>query len=1160
VTGALTAFDLRGPLPTGTTLVEASAGTGKTWTLAALVTRYVADEGLPLDQLLVVTFSRLASQELRERVRGQLEATVERLEAARGADDDELVQHLRRGTNAEVAQRIRRIRAALADFDTATIATIHQFCHLVLRGLGVAGDSDPHATLVEDLTELRRDVVDDLFLARAARGGSGADHATSRADAWLALDNPRAPVLPTEVSPPTAARQDFMREVRVEFARRKRRAALLGYDDLLAELADALEDEDGPARTRMRQRWSVVLVDECQDTDPVQWEVFSRAFATPGKTLVLIGDPKQAIYGFRGGDVYTYLAAARTAMTACSLPTNHRSDAPLVDALQVLTCGAELSPGIEVHTIRAALTGHRLSGAPDNSPVRLRVVVGDRVPMEEARALVASDTAAEIIALLDAGADYDGRPLVARDVAVLSRTTKDLHAVRAALRERGVPSVLVTNESVLRTEAATWWLVLLTALEQPHRPERVRAACLTPLIGWTVPELDALGDEASDRAAERVRELVMAFQRGGLPGALDVLRGDGLSARILGRVGGERDLTDVEHCIQVLQEQVTAGRPSLTPLVTWLLRQSAEDAESGSGTRVIRLDSDVHAVTLSTIHGSKGLQYPVVHAPFLFSNWIPSEDPVVVHRAGERVIAFGEALGAKADARRESEDEDLRLAYVAMTRAQSQLVLAWAPTYNTPGSGLHRLLFGRAANAEALTAFLATPPADRTVAALDRPVKEPQAAVVQAMLAEWAAAGAFSLAHVPDELPVVRVSLPQGHADALGARSFTRVIDHDWRRTSYSALAAAGEAAAPGGAEGTEPEGEAVGSNDEEEVVVAERAGTGIRSPMAGLPVGATFGSLVHAVLETADLQAGDLRAELRDRIVEQRVRWPVDLDVAELAHALELVCATPLGMIADDVTLRDLVPRDRLTEMDFELPLGGGDSAGTGSLLGGVAGLLRRHLPAHDPLLPYATALESPGLGEQVLCGYLAGSVDLIFRHGGRYFVVDHKTNWLGGPEGELTLDDYAPDRLAAAMTHTSYPLQALLYAVVLHRYLRWRLPGYNPATHLGGVLYLYLRGMAGADTPGSTGRRTGSSRGGRRSPSSTTCRRCSTARMRVPTPAAAPPLDRAHGRTGDDLDDRRTARRRRDGPARRPQRGRLPRRRRLPHRDPDRPARRRG
>ena len=152
---------------------------------------------------------------------------------------------------------------------------------------------------------------------------------------------------------------------------------------------------------------------------------------------------------------------------------------------------------------------------------------------------------------------------------------------------------------------------------------------------------------------------------------------------------------------------------------------------------------------------------------------------------------------------------------------------------------------------------------------------------------------------------------------------------------------------------------------------------------------------------------------------------------------------------------------------MDFELPLGGGDRPGTGSLLGERRGSAPPPPPGRRPAPALRGSARVPDLGDQVLRGYLTGSVDLTFRHGGRYFVVDHKTNWLGEPESELTLDDYAPDRLAAAMTHTSYPLQALLYAVVLHRYLRWRLPGYDPATHLGGVLYLYLRGMAGPDTP---------------------------------------------------------------------------------------------
>jgi exodeoxyribonuclease V beta subunit len=250
-----------------------------------------------------------------------------------------------------------------------------------------------------------------------------------------------------------------------------------------------------------------------------------------------------------------------------------------------------------------------------------------------------------------------------------------------------------------------------------------------------------------------------------------------------------------------------------------------------------------------------------------------------------------------------------------------------------------------------------------------------------------------------------------------------------------------------------------------------------VPSPMGGLPVGATFGSLVHGVLEHADPSAPDLRAELLAHIDEQLVRWPVALDPEELADALVQVCRSPLGPLAAGVTLAEIPLRDRLCEMDFELPLSGGDTRGYPTApvtLGDVAPLLRTHLPDGDPLLAYADALGSPSLGGQDLRGYLTGSVDVVLRVrsevGTRYLVVDYKTNWLGGFPGEgppLTSDDYRPEVLAEAMGHSDYPLQALLYAVVLHRYLRWRLSGYDPAEHLGGVLYLYLRGMCGPETP---------------------------------------------------------------------------------------------
>jgi exodeoxyribonuclease V beta subunit len=322
-------------------------------------------------------------------------------------------------------------------------------------------------------------------------------------------------------------------------------------------------------------------------------------------------------------------------------------------------------------------------------------------------------------------------------------------------------------------------------------------------------------------------------------------------------------------------------------------------------------------------------------------------------------------------------------------------------------------------------------------------------------------------------------------------RRFDREVDADWRRTSYSGLIRVEETPVEGGVS-SEPE--TVTLEDEPEAVAGEpvagepaagepgdRPAGSPLSPMADLPAGATFGSLVHAVLEHADPQAADFRAELRTRTAEQLRWWPVDAGADDLAEALLPLHETPLGPLAPGMTLGRIPLSDRLRELDFEFPLAGGDLRGADRadhrdvLLRDLAPLLRAHLPADDPLAGYADRLEQPALGGQPLRGYLSGSIDVVLRipagDDRRYLVVDYKTNLLGEPGRPLTAADYGPAELAEAMLHSHYPLQALLYSVVLHRYLRWRLPGYDPATHLGGILYLYVRGMCGAETPTTEG-----------------------------------------------------------------------------------------
>ena len=338
-------FDLSGPLPAAnsTTVLEASAGTGKTFALAGLVTRYVAEGAATLDQMLLITFGHAASQELRERVRRQIADAAAAFDDPALIGENTLVQQLVTGTDDERTKRRQRLRDALADFDAATIATTHQFCHLVLKSLGVAGNSDAGVTLVESLTDLVTEIVDDLYLAHF--GNQRDDPVLSYRDALrLAREvagNPATELRPLDPEP--GSRADvcirFAKGVVAELETRKLRMGILGYDDLLTRLANALAAEDSPARLRMHERWPIVMVDEFQDTDLVQWEVIDRAFSDRS-TVILIGDPKQAIYAFRGGDIVTYLRAAETAGDKRTLGTNWRSDGALVDRLQAVLKGA----------------------------------------------------------------------------------------------------------------------------------------------------------------------------------------------------------------------------------------------------------------------------------------------------------------------------------------------------------------------------------------------------------------------------------------------------------------------------------------------------------------------------------------------------------------------------------------------------------------------------------------------------------------------------------------------------------------------------------------------------------------------------------------------------------------------------------------------------
>ena len=1063
-------FDLLGPLPAerSTTVLEASAGTGKTFALAGLVARYLAEGKATLDQMLLITFGRAASQELRERVRCQIAAAVVAFDDPSTVGDNELVASLLKGTDAQRAVRRQYLHDALAGFDAATIATTHQFCQLVLKSLGVAGDTTANVTLLESLDELVVEIVDDLYLAHFGqqRDDPVLQYRDALRVARAVVNNPSTELRPRDPEPGSraAVRVGFAEEVLAELDTRKRRLGVLGYDDLLSRLADALATDHSPARARMHQRWPIVMVDEFQDTDPVQWQVIDRAFSGRS-TVILIGDPKQAIYAFRGGDIVTYLRAAETAGEKKTLVTNWRSDAALIDRLQVVLRGAQLGdPAIVVDEVEAYHQGHRLAGAPRNHPFRLRVVRREalgrnglqNLPIDELRAHIGADLAADIRALLAAGATFDGKPLQARDIAVIVERHKDASACFRALCDAGIPAVYTGDTDVFASDAADDWLCLLEAFDQPHRPGMVRAAAATMFFGETAESLAAGGDALTDRVAETLREWAGHARERGVAAIFEAAQLQGMGDRVLSWQGGERHMTDLAHIAQLLQDVAHREHYSLPALRDWLRRQ--RDERDGATERNRRLDSDAAAVQIMTVYVSKGLQYPIVYLPFAFNRNTQDREIVLFHDRGARCLHIGgkdspdfgevERLGRQEDA-----SDDSRLTYVAMTRAEAQVVAWWSPAFDEPNGGLSRLLRDRR-------------PGEPSVRDRCEPAKISDDDAM-ARFREWEEAGGPV---IEESVVIASPSMPPEPVPSnLDSRHFHRGIDTGWRRTSYSGLIRVTETT------GVTSEPEATELDDEVGDIPLTQAASGpdVPSPMADLPAGAKFGTLVHAVLETADPLAADLATELESHIRKHSTWWPVDVAPEVLAAAMVPMHDTTLGPLAGGLTLRQIGLLDRLRELDFELPLAGGDlrSPAPEIRLADLGTLLRAHLPADDALAAYADRLMGGALGAQSLRGYLTGSLDAVLRvpdgAGHRYLVVDYKTNWLGDPERPLTAADYDRPRLVEAMLHSDYPLQALLYSAVLHRFLRWRLPDYDPAQHLGGVLYLFVRGMCGANTP---------------------------------------------------------------------------------------------
>ncbi|MFM7395760.1 MAG: exodeoxyribonuclease V subunit beta [Gammaproteobacteria bacterium] len=1118
------------PLGTGVTLLEANAGTGKTFTIAGIVTRLVALENLPVREILVVTFTEAATRELSDRIRKTFLKALRELSNQTATDP---VIECLRASGVDAALIRRRLELALASFDEASISTIHGICQRILRDHAFEGDAPFDAEIVTDPAELLVDLAHDFWHQRIGRlptllaviaeqkNLAPTDLATlllslnrhphlavipSRAQpfdlasravttaydaviaAWKTdgarlcnllethksisknkktgfssdrirmfrsgLDRSIASGVVTEMaldaidaltesaieerlnkktadknpfpndefftlcSRFVAAKRDWvvsLRELWLDYSGQellKIKAAqrIMTFDDMLNLTHSALHSAQGTSLiAAIRKQYRAALIDEFQDTDPLQYDIFRTLFSAPPHRLMLIGDPKQSIYGFRGADLFTYLGARRDAEAASpprihTLNTNYRSTTDLVAAVNDLfesqkDCflhdGIEFSPSSADGAIAGKSPLRRADGVAEPPMVLIDATVD--IPEKntnEFRRLIAIDIAVEISRLLD-GYRLGERAVTAADIAILVRFHREAELIEDVLREAQIPAVRQTDASVFHSVESEELIRVLSAVLEPSHERAVRAALA---VSWMDLDATAIAGLESDSTSwaqwldlfSTLRERWLAQGFSSMFRYLLITQQ--CRRKLVEQTGGERKLTNLLQLGELAQQAEQDLRLPPASVIEWIREQRRND-RTVSDEHIQRLEKDDDAVKIVTIHNAKGLEYPIVFCP---SHWAEKTvTDVLFHDPSNEArltldLSDPPTDQHKARAERERLAEDVRLFYVAVTRAAHRCHI-YAPQRKDSHRSALGLVLGQDIR-QACSALAHSSPVRITY----RPL------------------------HGDTRLAPRRAL--HGSSD-LQARKIVRKLGNERMIGSFSQWVA-----------GT-PEEIAQDHDD-----LGARAESGDptstdTTPLARLPRGAATGIALHSVLEHVDFQ----RAETFTPLIAEHF-GSMNLDdeaLKALTAHLTSMMSHPLRAGDREVQLQHVARQDRLNEIEFYYPLQRIDS---------------RTLAA-------ATSIHSPRLQFNPVDGFLRGFMDLVFRHEGRYFLLDWKSNWLG-PRSS----DYSPERLTHTMNQSLYSLQSWLYALALDRYLAQRLSDYHYDRHFGGIFYVFVRGLDAA------------------------------------------------------------------------------------------------
>lgn len=1166
----------------GTTLVEASAGTGKTFNIAMSVIRLLLerkDDGTPLvdavGNVLVVTFTTAATDELVSRIRSLLRQAHEIYSGRPTTASTEIEQLLNRLADGhDRGWAASRVAAALAAVDTLAIYTIHSFCKRVLDEFALESGTAFGAALLDDDAELlqqgleewwrTRFYTDDALAAFAVHSGWSPAAFAPAYDLWSrfpqvvispdvalstarskltaavkefrgeyeeqafrefvgAMDwNSKAPCLagePLETLVRTIARAldgdlvaaqqigkalsadelkaaankkskkskdrldllpewpiakaaarmadavtaltqairvDCLRCVRAWCDAEKRRRNVLSFDDLLESLHRVLtaQGPDGLLASAIRRQFQAALIDEFQDTDSFQFEIFATAFR--GCPLFLIGDPKQAIYAFRGADVHAYLAAVRTADPQFTLVTNYRSTEDMVQAVNALFARRrhafvedailyEPATATPKEGAPATLTGkhalHWLFVRPDDRKGKVTLTT-----TATARELLFAACVRHIATQIEAGWS-PGR------IAVLVRSRYEGVEIADLLRQHRIPAVVAGQGDVMHSDELIELQTVLEAIATPRHEARVRAALATHLWGGDARELLRLSEPGSEAAWDALLTQLSSLRdlwltHGFLQVVQELMARRSVTERFLAFDDGERRLTNLRHVIELLHAAAVAESLNIDGVLRWIRTRRA-DASEEKEVRELRLETDADAVQVYTIHKSKGLQFDLVYCPTLFGGRpMGAAGPLLVHEDDDIVFDHHTPVAPERLAQAEVERlaEECRLVYVALTRARFRTYVGWgavgASSPKPVGAAYSALGYLLSDHPELDNAPVTARPALVAQQYLDD--CDAYERVVQSLVA--ASHGRMHFEAVETTLieAVVRgtpkADTPEFAARVLPPEPPQRVRFDTYTISSFTHLAAGGHAAVA----------EAPRDVDDVRAAVVQVDDLP-RHDFRAFPAGRRAGTVLHTLFEYSRFD--ESLAVLRERAAVHLLRSQLAVDEADAridatAAMMRAVFDTPLAPWP--VSLAHVAQEKARHEWQFLLPFANAERAYTRHA---IARCFERFGGSDGER--YATQLRRLGSGR--VHGFLTGFVDLVFEHRGQWYVVDWKSNQLGG-----SADAYERPSLQHAMESHHYTLQYHLYLVALHRYLTVRLPDYSYDRHIGGAAYAFLRGFA--------------------------------------------------------------------------------------------------